>query len=166
MPLASPKPQPGQDTTLPAWVSEIHDVVSASANRVKGRWQGVTPAVTFTGTAYTNVVGSVAFTKILSGSQSDVEVEIVASGYLIDGSSVGPVYLGVRIGSTDYDVAKKYVNAVSDHRGIIGSARIPNIPAGPYTVQLRGKTDTTGTGRTCKIDDGDWVTLDVREIPL
>lgn len=149
---------------------KLHDtdlvVMKALANQKKARFETLTNTP-FTGTAYADLPGaSVTFTKILGGTQSDVEIEIAGQGY--NSAGAAPIayvfFLGVRVAGADWAVCRYFFNAALDHRQFAGSVRIPNLAAGALTVQLRGRNGSAGP--TTTIGPDDLVVVTVREIPI
>lgn len=136
----------------------------ALANQKKTRFEALanTP---FTATAYVDLPGaSVSFTKLLDGSQSDLEIEITGQGYNSAGPSTYVFFLGARVANADWNICRYFFNAALDHRQFVGSVRIPGLAAGALTVQLRGRNGTAGPTTTVGADD--LVIVTVREIPL
>jgi hypothetical protein len=98
------------------------------------------------------VGGAFPVTKDLDATR--MRVTIHGSGYR-NTATFCRFFYGVRINGVSYDVDKFTFTNVNDRNHFSGFSTLPAIPAGPYTVQVYGRTDVAGqTIRT--VGDDSW----------
>lgn len=145
---------------LPAGHVVTGNEFAAATNADNANFIGTISLPNISSGTYIDITGaSKAWTKWLSAAASDIEVEVSVSGWVTVATT--SMKVGIRIGSTDYDVATYIYNTVSDHRTFIGRARITGVAAGSYTPQLR-VLRSAGTG-LFNIDSADTVSFQIEE---
>jgi hypothetical protein len=104
------------------------------------------------------------FTKLYTGAETDLEITVKIGAYISAGTVPSAVRLGVRVGSTDYDVDNLTFQALNVHYAMIGTARVSGLAAGSYAVQPRIRA--TIASRTVQWDANDWIMLRAEEVPV
>lgn len=115
-----------------------------------------------TSTSYVNLPGgsnSFSFTK-----RRGTETKLILSGTMgfFWGASPGGIHLGVRVDSTDYDLATVNANQNGIGLQITGANEVTGLAAGVKTITLRAKT---AAGGTLTQDNLFTSTLTVLEVP-
>lgn len=113
---------------------------------------GLTSYVDFPATS------SFSFTKIQAATIIKIDFHTLC--YTTQSGDVAS--FGVRINGTDYEVCRRSFSASSVIVQASGTKRIPSIPAGTYTVQIRYKRQS-GSG-SVTIQANDWVSCDATEV--
>lgn len=106
---------------------------------------------------------SLSFTKYRTASAILVHMKILA--FSATNGSTG-LRLGVRINSTDYDVALGYYTTANAYAPASGVALVASgLTAGTYTVQARWKR-SSGTGTITTADTISELDMSVREVGI
>lgn len=112
-------------------------------------------------TSYADVTGaSLSFTKW--GDSTALHIDLKASGQATTAGGVYLCTLGVSINGSDNDVARHFYNSTTSHESFSADVKLSGVPAGTYTIQVRGKVGTAG--KTVRIDSNDLVTMSVTEL--
>lgn len=144
--------------------ADVNDEFDLVAGGVAGSISNGITAGSTTSASYVDMPAgsSKAFTK-LNAAVSQLRVQFSASSF-VTGAAATVCQYGIRVNGVDYDISRQYFNAVSDHRTCpAGVFYVTGLAAGAWTVQGRWKR-TTGTG-TLAVDSGDWISIDVSEVP-
>lgn len=99
----------------------------------------------------TDLVGG-SFPVVKERDATRMRVAIHGSGYR-NTATFCRFFYGVRIDGMSYDVSKFTFTNVSDRNHFSGFATLPAIPAGPYTVQVYGRTDVAAQTVRSVADD-------------
>lgn len=121
---------------------------------------------TLTSTSYLDVPGvastSFSFTKYAQASAIEIRMKSLAFS---TGTSTG-LRLGVRISSTDYDVALAYYTSANIYVPVSGFAQVAaGLAAGTYTVQARWKRDS-GSGTITTSSSISELDMSAREVGI
>jgi hypothetical protein len=138
-------------------------------NAVQGIYKGlpetsyarfISPATwTNTTTSFTDVTGiQVTHDKVVNGSKLRIEV---GGTWWTQAGTIG-IILAVNVNGGDYEIYSQEpaVNSTA-HMAFHGVTYVTGVPFGTYTIKLRGKSTSAGTG--IQIDSADFAYIDVME---
>lgn len=103
--------------------------------------------ITFSTTSYADMTGATqTFTKRLTNSRLHVDLKAQGRATTVGAAYFG--YVGININGTDYDVSQYFFDLVNVDRAWSGDRMIDDVPAGTYTITLRGKLGTAAKAFT------------------
>lgn len=161
MGIATTDPILGSNIPL-SWGHAVYSDLAALSNITAVFNVPVTsPPYTNATTGYTSINGwSMAMTK--QSNTSKLLVLAFLTSFMTT-AAAQLVTWATLVDSTAYPTLSYYFNATADHRQVAGGVVIPNLTAGPKTLQLQGKL-TTASG-TLTADLNDRMTMIVLESP-
>lgn len=160
MGIATTDPIPGGTIPL-AWGHNVFLDLTAISN-VNSVF-GVAPSPVYSNgtTSYTNV-GSWTLGLTKQSNTSKLVAILFLSGFMVTAAGQA-CFWAINVDGTDYPTAQFYFNAVADHRQVAGGVIIPNLTAGPKTLQVKGR-ESVASG-TIQHDANDRMSMLVLEIP-
>jgi hypothetical protein len=143
-----------------AWGHAVYSDLSALSNITSVFNVSVTsPPYTNSTTSYTSVAGwSIGVTK-----QSNTSKLLVLAFVTAFTTSFQLINFATLVDGTAYPTLSYFFNVSNDHRQIAGGVVIPNLAAGPKTLQLQGRLTNVSGALTA--DSNDRMTLIVLESP-
>lgn len=161
MAIATTDPIPGLISL--AWGHAVYSDLSALSNITSVFNVPVTaPPYTNSTTSYTSINGWVMATTKQSNTSKLLLLTFV-TGFMTTSAAQLATWATL-VDGVDYPTLSYYFNATADHRQVAGGVIIPNLTAGPKTLQLRGKL-TTASGSVLTGDLNDRMTMIALEIP-
>lgn len=160
MAIATTDPILGGNIAL-AWGHAVYSDLAALSNISAVVNVPITsPPYTNATTAYTSINGwTLGLTK--QSNTSKLLVILFATGFIT--TNAQSAFWAVQVDGTDYTSMFYLFNTVSDHRQVAGGVVIPNLTAGPKTLQVRARLNATPG--TLNGDLNDRMSMIVLEIP-
>ena len=156
--IATTDPLLGGNIAL-AWGHAVYSDIAAISNVNSVFNIAPSPVYANNTTSYTNVVPWVMGLTKLSNTSKLVVMCFVSSFTSTVGSQ--PLW-ALQVDGTDYPVAGFFFNVINQHMQISGGVVIPNLTAGPKTLQVRGKLQA---GANMQHDANDRMSMISLEIP-
>ena len=158
MAIATTDPILGGNISL-AWGHAVYSDIAAISNISSVFNLAPSPANSNSTTSYTNVVQwTMGLTKLSNTSKLVVIAFISAFTSTVASQ---PLW-ALQVDGTDYPVAGFFFNVINQHMQISGGVVIPNLTAGPKTLQVRAKMVA---GANVQSDTNDRVSMISLEIP-
>jgi hypothetical protein len=145
-----------------AWGHAVFNDISKISN-VNGVFNlpMVSPPYSNGTTAFTSINGwTLGLTKISNTSKL---VGLIFVQCVMSTTASQVVNFGILVDGTDYLTSQQWFNAVNVHTQVIGGFIVPNLTAGPKTIQVRAKESVASGSIT--VDVNDRMSMIVFEIP-